>query len=155
MIKQKGEVSAYLDCTFDGGTTTESYPQGSTVRHSKCNMIVQKGHRVCRNCKQYRKSLIVMAIAGPHQVCQQAHIYLLVYFYRYTSHHNVLTDAVPVHRCKTNCQLAVVLTTPVKKRNVAVADLEFLKGWFLIFFSNRDQKGYRDIKFIHYDNSIH
>ena len=35
----------------------------------------------------------------------------------------------------------------------AVADLGFLKGWFLIFFSDRVQKGYHDIKFIH--NSIH
>jgi hypothetical protein len=62
VIQNKGEISAYLDGTFEGGATTEIYPQGSTVRSAKCNMLVPKGKKVCSKCGQYRKSLAVMAI---------------------------------------------------------------------------------------------
>ena len=55
----KGTISAYLDSTFEGGTTTKTYPQGSTVRSTKCTMLVQEGQKVCSECTQYRKSLSV------------------------------------------------------------------------------------------------
>ena len=60
-IQRGSKISAYLDNTFEGGCVNSNYPQGSTVRSSKCTMVVQSGKRICIECSNYHKNLSTMS----------------------------------------------------------------------------------------------
>ena len=72
IFNKRGHKTAYLDTSIVGQASNSSignFPVNGTVRSAQCHMVVMPDSQnsICKKCKDYRKSLSVMAKHVPSE----------------------------------------------------------------------------------------